>query len=77
MSKNDEMVPKTITAKQGDLLIINFLFKEPHFISIEELGFAEMIRPGDSTTLTLNKKGEFPIICEDCKEKEKGMLIVE
>ncbi len=72
----ENLFPPTFKAKVGDVLRMNFLFDEPRFIAIEDLGFAEYVSH-DSVDIKLDKKGSFDVLCLDCKDSRPALLIVE
>ncbi len=80
---NSGFSPKTITVKQGDMVMLNLVSDDsPHTFTIDELNINQQFTYGKdaSVMFTASKKGTFQFYCVVPGHKEAGMvgsLIIE
>lgn len=72
----DGFFPHAYTLSAGETLRLTFMFKEPHFLAIDGIGFAQEVY---HTTLDLDfpAPGTYDLVCMDCEDKPTATISVQ
>ncbi len=77
--ENGEFAPSTINVEKGDVVKIGLKSKDEEYtVRIPDYGLFQTVTPEENKLIAFQalSVGEYPVICEGCKEGFQGRLII-